>query len=163
MRMPPTMEMETATAMPAPHSPECLACLAGHRHRVQHNPGSFICRCATSRICRSRFDRNQGRIPSCRSLRRRRSVLRGTNRGRSPLPQTCSQLDCEIMTAFEPSSQRSPEMPWSVFQALHPIYQALVCEFVIEVPKCPFDADTVPGDDQRSGSPSRNMAPAGGC
>ncbi len=49
------------------------------------------------------------------------------------------------MTAFEPSSQPSPEMPWSVFQALHPIYQALVCEFVIEVPKCPFEADTVPG------------------
>lgn len=49
------------------------------------------------------------------------------------------------MTAFEHSSQPSPAAPWSVFQALHPIYQALVCEFVIEVPTCPFEADHAPG------------------
>jgi hypothetical protein len=49
------------------------------------------------------------------------------------------------MTAFEHSSQPSPEVPWPVFQALHPVYQALVCEFVIEVPTCPFGADTASG------------------
>jgi hypothetical protein len=48
------------------------------------------------------------------------------------------------MTAFDHSSPHSPEVPWSVFQALHPIYQALVCEFVIEVTPCPFSADTTP-------------------
>jgi hypothetical protein len=31
-----------------------------------------------------------------------------------------------------------------MFQALHPVYQALVCEFVIEVPACPFAADSAP-------------------
>ena len=38
------------------------------------------------------------------------------------------------------SSQHSSEEPRSTFQTLHPIYQALVCEFVVEVPACPFEA-----------------------
>jgi hypothetical protein len=45
------------------------------------------------------------------------------------------------MTAFEHSSLSSEE-PRSMFQTLHPVYQALVCEFVVEVPACPFDAHT---------------------
>jgi hypothetical protein len=45
------------------------------------------------------------------------------------------------MTAFEHSSHASEE-PRSMFQTLHPVYQALVCEFVVEVPACPFDAQT---------------------
>ena len=42
------------------------------------------------------------------------------------------------------SSQHSPEEPQSIFQTLHPIYQALVCEFVVEVPPCPFEAHSDP-------------------
>jgi hypothetical protein len=45
------------------------------------------------------------------------------------------------MTAFEHSPHSSDE-PRSMFQTLHPVYQALVCEFVVEVPACPFDAHT---------------------
>jgi len=43
-------------------------------------------------------------------------------------------------------SQVSPEEQWSTFQILHPIYTALVREFVIEVPACPVepDADAAP-------------------
>jgi hypothetical protein len=41
------------------------------------------------------------------------------------------------------ASQHSSEA-WAVFQALHPIYQALVCEFVVDVPACPFEADSAP-------------------
>jgi len=32
-----------------------------------------------------------------------------------------------------------------MFQTLHPIYAGLVCEFVIEVPACPYEADAAPG------------------
>jgi len=38
-------------------------------------------------------------------------------------------------------SQVSPEEQWSTFQTLHPIYTALVREFVIEVPTCPVAPD----------------------
>ena len=31
-----------------------------------------------------------------------------------------------------------------MFPTLHPIYQALVCEFVVEVPECPFEAHSDP-------------------
>jgi hypothetical protein len=48
------------------------------------------------------------------------------------------------MTASEHSSQHSPEEPRSIFQTLHPIYHALVCEFVVEVSACPFEADSEP-------------------
>src|SRR5208282_4913507 len=66
--------------------------------------------------------------------------------GCRPLPQTCSQLDCEIMTAssqppFEPSSQPSPEDQGATLRALSPIYSALVREFVIEVTPCPISDD----------------------
>jgi len=40
-------------------------------------------------------------------------------------------------------SEHSPEEPVSVLQGLHPIYNALVREFVIEVPKCPFEPEAV--------------------
>jgi hypothetical protein len=46
------------------------------------------------------------------------------------------------MTASEHSSQHSSEGPRSVYRTLHPIYQALVCEFVVEVDACPFAADS---------------------
>ena len=39
-------------------------------------------------------------------------------------------------------TQLSPEQQWSVLQTLQPIYVALVREFVIEVPECPFGADS---------------------
>ena len=42
------------------------------------------------------------------------------------------------------ASQHSSE-PWSMLQTLHPIYTALVCEFVIDVAACPFEADSEPG------------------
>jgi hypothetical protein len=48
------------------------------------------------------------------------------------------------MTDAQNSSQPLPEQSPSMFQALHPVYQALVCEFVIEVPACPFAADSAP-------------------
>jgi len=32
-----------------------------------------------------------------------------------------------------------------MLQTLHPIYAGLVCEFVIEVPACPYEADAAPG------------------
>ena len=38
-------------------------------------------------------------------------------------------------------SQLSPNEQWSIFQTLHPIYTALVREFVIEVPACPVEPD----------------------
>jgi hypothetical protein len=41
-------------------------------------------------------------------------------------------------------SQHSPEQPRSLFQTLHPIYRALVCEFVVEVDACPFEATSEP-------------------
>ena len=44
----------------------------------------------------------------------------------------------------EYSSQHSPEESRSMFPTLHPIYQALVCEFVVEVPDCPFEAHSDP-------------------
>jgi hypothetical protein len=49
------------------------------------------------------------------------------------------------MSTFEPLPQPSPEQRWSVFQALYPIYQALVSEFVVEVPACTLQADTTSG------------------
>jgi hypothetical protein len=48
------------------------------------------------------------------------------------------------------SQHSSPALPNSnqdmiaVFQALHPIYVALVREFVVEVPACPFEPDSAP-------------------
>jgi hypothetical protein len=46
-------------------------------------------------------------------------------------------------------SESLPEEHQSVFQTLHPIYTALVREFVIEVPPCPAegDSDTGPGSE----------------
>jgi hypothetical protein len=38
------------------------------------------------------------------------------------------------------TTQHFPE-PWYLFEALRPIYKALVSEFVIEVSACPFEAD----------------------
>lgn len=43
------------------------------------------------------------------------------------------------MTEF----QHPSEDPASVFQVLHPVYAALVHEFVIEVPNCPFQPESV--------------------
>jgi hypothetical protein len=42
------------------------------------------------------------------------------------------------------ASEYSPEAQASVVQALHPIYTALVREFVIEVPDCPHEPDAAP-------------------
>jgi hypothetical protein len=41
------------------------------------------------------------------------------------------------------ASQHSAE-PWAMFQGLHPIYQALVGEFVIEVGDCPYNPTSEP-------------------
>jgi len=41
-------------------------------------------------------------------------------------------------------SQISTEEQWAIFQTLHPIYTALVREFVIEVPACPVEPDAAP-------------------
>jgi hypothetical protein len=49
-------------------------------------------------------------------------------------------LDREIMTVFE----NSAEPQAGKFEALHPIYAALVREFVIEVPDCPFEPQGEP-------------------
>jgi len=49
------------------------------------------------------------------------------------------------MTEFQPSSKDSSNSEQDlvlVFQALQPIYSALVREFVIEVPVCPFEPDS---------------------
>ncbi len=48
------------------------------------------------------------------------------------------------MTEFDRSSRHSQEVPWPVFHALQPIYKELVCEFVIDVPPCPFGPATPP-------------------
>jgi len=45
-------------------------------------------------------------------------------------------------------SQLSSEDRGTMLQTLHPIYSALVREFVIDVPECPFNADSVPSDDE---------------
>ena len=81
------------------------------------------------------------------SLRAEASVVAvqyqtGMDGGCRPFPQTCSQLDCEIMTAsnelpFQPSSEPSLEDQGATLRALSPIYSALVREFVIETARLP--------------------------
>jgi hypothetical protein len=58
--------------------------------------------------------------------------------GCRPLPQTGSQLDCEIMTASNELPNLHPSLHSKIRErrsrALQPIYSALVREFVIELP-----------------------------
>ncbi len=50
------------------------------------------------------------------------------------------------MTAFEEASVRPDIDAASSIQVLRPVYMALVREFVIEVPECPFAADSEPAN-----------------
>ena len=88
--------------------------------------------------------RKQRRLAARRSLRGCGSISPGTDGGCRPLPQTCSQLDCEIMTVsaeppFQPSPEPSLEDQGATLRALQPIYSALVREFVIETAPCPIN------------------------
>src|SRR5216684_2510314 len=118
---------------------------SGHRHRVRHTARSFVCARPSSAIRRSRPGRKQRRHASCRSIRGRRSISSGADCGCRPFPKTCSQLDCEIMTASsKPSFQPSIEEQGATLSALQPMYSALVREFVIESPACPVDEEFSP-------------------
>src|SRR5882762_3939302 len=129
-----------------PRTRERERLFSGHRHRVRHTARSFVCARPSAAIRRSRAGREQRRLASRRSFRGRGSISSGSDRGGRPFPKTCSQLDCEIMTASsqpssQPSFQPSIEEQGATLSALQPMYSALVREFVIEVSACPVDEE----------------------
>ncbi len=102
VRIPIKLSHVTAMATPttaAQRAPRRFRFYPRHRHRVRHAARSLVCGQSSSGICRSRPRRKQRRLAARRSLRGRGSISPGTDSGCRPLPQTCSQLDCEIMTA----------------------------------------------------------------